>query len=273
MDKRLSLSEAAARICDGMTVAAGGNLLQRGPFALVRELARQGRRDLEIVKTAGSYDVDLLAAAGAVRAASCGYVGFENEFGMAPSYRRTVEAGRVEAREHACYTVIQGLRAAAYGLPFMPAAGFDGSDLPAIRDFRRVVDPYTGASVLTVPPLKPDVAIIHVPVADAAGNGRVYGSQFEDALMAQAATTVLLTAERIVATEELAAQPELTLIPGFLVSGVVLAPGGAWPGGCHPLYEYDADAVLAYLRLDDAISLCRYLDETAARDRGERAAW
>lgn len=267
MDKRLSLSDAAARVPDGATIAVGGNLLHRGPFAFIRELARQGKRDLEIVKTAGAYDVDLLAAAGSLRRVSCGFVGFENEFGLAPSYRRTVESGAVEAAEHACYTVIQGLRAAAFGLPFMPAAGFDGSDLPAARGFRRVADPYTGAEVLAIPPIRPDIAIIHVPEADSEGNGRVYGSQFEDALMVRAARTVMLTAERIVETEDLARQPELTLVPGFLVGAVVHVPGGAWPGSCYPLYDYDAAAVHAYLALAaDPVRLHEYLDETRVRD-------
>ena len=255
---------------DGATLAVGGNLLHRGPFALVRELARQGKLELEIVKTAGAYDVDLLAAAGCLRAASCGFVGFENEFGLAPNYRRAVEGGAVEAREHACYTVIQGLRAAAFGLPFMPAAGFAGSDLPAARGFKRVADPYTGEEVLAIPRLRPDVALIHVPEADVEGNGRIYGTQFEDALMARAAATVILTAERIVPREELARQPELTVIPGLLVSAVVHAPGGAWPGSCHPLYDYDAEAVNAYLEAaGDAERLRAYLAETAARDRSD----
>jgi glutaconate CoA-transferase, subunit A len=260
MDKRVTLTEAAARVYDGETIAVGGNLLHRGPFAFVRELARQGRRALEIVKTAGAYDVDLLAAAGCLRAASCGFVGFENEFGLAPGYRRAVESGAVEAREHACYTVIQGLRASAFGLPFMPAAGFSGSDLPEARGFKRVADPYTGEEVLAIPRLRPDVAVIHVPEADAAGNGRIYGTQFEDVLMAKAAGTVILTAEQIVETAELARQPELTLIPGFLVSAVVHAPGGAWPGSCYPLYDYDAEAVRAYLdAAADAERLAAYL--------------
>lgn len=267
MDKRITLTDAVARVPDGALIAAGGNLLHRGPFAFVRELARQGKRDLEIVKTAGAYDVDLLAAAGCLRRASCGFVGFENEFGLAPAYRRAVEAGAVEAAEHACYTVIQGLRAAAFGLPFMPAAGFDGSDLPAARDFRRVADPYTGVHVLAIPPIRPDLAVIHVPEADAAGNGRVYGTQFEDGLMARAARTVILTAERIVPTEALARRPELTLVPGFLVSAVVHAPGGAWPGSCHPLYDYDPDAVRIYLAAAaDPARLRAYLTETAQRD-------
>ncbi|MGH2585228.1 MAG: CoA transferase subunit A, partial [Dehalococcoidia bacterium] len=104
--------------------------------------------------------------------------------------------------------------------------------------------------------------------ADAAGYGRVYGTRFEDELMVRAAATVILTAEQIVETEDLARQPELTLIPGFLVSAVVHAPGGAWPGSCYPLYDYDADAVRAYLDLAaDPERLRAYLDETAARDR------
>ena len=268
MDKRTTLTEAARRVADGATIAVGGNLLHRGPFAFVRELARQQKRDLEIVKTAGAYDVDLLAAAGCLRAASCGFVGFENEFGMAPSYRRAVEGGMVEAREHACYTVIQGLRAAAYGLPFMPAAGFSGSQIPEARGFKRVADPYTGEEVLAIPRLRPDMAVIHVPEADVDGNARIYGTRFEDELMARAAGTVILTAERIVDRSELARQPELTAIPGFLVGAVVHAPGGAWPGSCHPLYDYDAAAVAAYLdAAREPERLRAYLDETAARDR------
>jgi glutaconate CoA-transferase subunit A len=272
MDKRTALMDAVADVPDGATLAVGGNLLHRGPFAFVREIARQGTRNLEIVKTAGAYDVDLLAAAGCLRAASCGFVGFENEFGLAPSYRRAVEHGTVEAREHACYTVIQALRAAAYGLPFMPAAGFEGSDLPAARGFKRVADPYTGEEVLAIPRLRPDLAVIHVVEADIRGNGRIYGTQFEDVLMAQAAATVILTAERIVDTAELTRQPELTTIPGFLVHAVVHAPGGAWPGSCFPLYDYDADAVRAYLDLArDPERLRAYLDETAARDHAAHA--
>ena len=270
MSKLVSLAEAAAFVRDGDTIACGGNLLHRGPFALVRELARQGRRDLEIVKTAGSYDVDLLAAAGCLRAASCGFVGFENEFGLAPSYRRAVETGAVEAREHACYTVIQGLRAGAFGLPFMPAAGFAGSDLPAARGFRRVRDPYTGVEVIAVPPVRPAWALIHVPEADAAGNARIYGTEFEDVLMSRAAGGVIIAAERILPTEDFVRRPELTRIPAFLVTAVVHAPRGAWPGSCYPCYDYDAEAVREYLSLaGDPDALRTYL---ARCDRSPAAA-
>jgi glutaconate CoA-transferase subunit A len=260
VSKVVGLAEAAALVRDGDTIAVGGNTLHRGPFALVRELARQGRRGLEIVKTAGAYDVDLLAAAGCLAAASCGFVGYENEFGLAPAFRRAVEAGAVEAREHSCYTVIQGLRAAAFGLPFMPAAGLTGSDLPAVRGFRTVRDPYTGAEVYAVPPIRPAWALIHVPEADAEGNARIYGTEFEDVLMSRAARGVIITAERILPPDEPARRPELTRIPGFLVTAVAHVPRGAWPGSCYPHYGYDADGVRAFLEAArDPATLAAYL--------------
>jgi glutaconate CoA-transferase subunit A len=80
---------------------------------------------------------------------------------------------------------------------------------------------------------------------------------------------VIITAERIAEPGELEQRPELQKIPGFLVSAVVPAPRGAWPGSCHPLYDYDPAAVRDYLaRSGDAESLAAYLEETAVRERG-----
>ncbi|HEX5500361.1 MAG TPA: CoA-transferase, partial [Thermomicrobiales bacterium] len=188
-----------------------------------------------------------LCGAGCVRAVSAGYIGFETPFGLAPSYRRAVEHGAVVANEHACYSVIAGMRAAIQGVPFMPIAGFAGSDLPAARGFASVADPYTGRAVYVVPAIAPDVAILHVHEADAAGNGRIVGSEFEDAIMARAARRVILTAERIVDGETFAADPGATTIPGFMVDAVVEAPGGAWPLGCAGRYDYDAAFLAAYV--------------------------
>src|SRR5829696_8177400 len=121
-DKRATLEEAIASVPDGARLALGGNTLHRGPGAAVHEIVRQGKRGLEIVKTAGAYDVDLLAATGCASSAPVGFVGFETVFGMAPGYRRAVERGDLEVKEHACYSVIAGLRAAIQGVPFMPIA-------------------------------------------------------------------------------------------------------------------------------------------------------
>jgi glutaconate CoA-transferase subunit A len=246
-DKRTTLVEAVATVPDGARIALGGNTLHRGPGAAVHEIVRQGKRRLEIVKTAGAYDVDLLCAAECVAAVSAGFVGYETPFGMAPAYRKAVESGMVEAREHACATVIAGLRAAIQGVPFMPVAGLHGSDLPAARGFQAVADPYSEATVYVVPALIPDVAILHVQEADAAGNGRIIGTRFEDVLMAQAARRVVLTAERIVDGAAFTEAPESVAIPSFLVDAVVAAPSGAWPFSCTPYYGYDTAYLAAWV--------------------------
>ncbi|HEX2282908.1 MAG TPA: CoA-transferase [Thermomicrobiales bacterium] len=246
-DKRAIMAEVVATVPDGARIALGGNTLHRGPGAAVHEIVRQEKRGLELVKTAGAYDVDLLCAAGCVAAVSAGFVGYETPFGMAPAYRRAVESGVVEAREHACATVIAGLRAAIQGVPFMPVAGLQGSDLPTARGFRAVADPYSDAHVYVVPALTPDIAILHVQEADSAGNGRILGTRFEDVLMAQAARRVVLTAERITDGAAFAAAPESVAIPGFLVDAVVSAPRGAWPFSCTPHYGYDAAYLAAWV--------------------------
>src|SRR5688572_15898725 len=65
-NKLCTLSSLAARVPDGCALGLGGVFLHRGPFAFVRELARQGRRRLEIIKPSPGYDLDLLCRAGAV---------------------------------------------------------------------------------------------------------------------------------------------------------------------------------------------------------------
>src|SRR3954469_17385377 len=101
-DKRATLAEAIATVPDGARIALGGNTLHRGPGAAVHEIVRQGKRGLEVVKTAGAYAVVLLCPAGSGAVIAAGFVVYETPFGMAPAYRRAVESGVVEAREHAC---------------------------------------------------------------------------------------------------------------------------------------------------------------------------
>ena len=153
------------------------------------------------------------------------------------------------------------MRAASHGLPFEPIVGLTGSDIPAAAGFKTVRDPYSGAELYAVPAIHPDWAILHVQEADAQGNARIYGSPYWDLVMSRAATRVILTAERLVPTEELARLPALTRIPHFLVAAVVHAPEGARPTSCHPDYGVDEAGVRAYLdAADDAERLHRYLD-------------
>src|SRR5438874_3179129 len=180
ISKQTTLAEAIASVEDGSIVALGGNTIHRAPCAAVHELVRQHKRGLELVKTAGAYDVDVLVGTGVADRVSAGFIGFENVFGLAPQYRRAAEQGRIQVKEHACYTVITAMRAAAQGVPFLPIAGMLNSDLMQARSFKTVIDPYSGEELAAVQAIRPDVAILHVQEADEEGNGRIYGSVYED---------------------------------------------------------------------------------------------
>jgi hypothetical protein len=70
------------------------------------------------------------------------------------------------------------------------------------------------------------------------------------------AGTVIVTAEEIV--------PELLKadLIGPLVHHIVIAPKGARPTSCHPLYPVDGEAILDYSeRVTDANSFRSYLKE------------
>lgn len=274
MSKQLSLEQAASLVKDGQVISIGGTLCQRVPAAFVRELARQGRRELELVKPSPGYDIDLLAAAGCVRRLRSGIVSLEAPFGMAPNFRRAVEEGNLEVIENACPTVMASLQAASFGIPFQPIAGLEGSDIPGASGFVKVADPFSGKEVYVVPAIQPNWAIIHASEADVRGNARIYGSPVWDRLMSRAAKRCIITAERILPTDYFAAQPELTVVPELFVEAVVLAPGGAWPTSCHPDYELDEAAIWEYLRrMCEPDGMAGYLEETKARDRlGARVA-
>ena len=248
MSKVITLPEMAALVPDGASLALGGSFLHRGPFAFVRELIRQGRRDLEIIKQSPGYDIDILCRAGCVKKARAGIVAMEGNFGLAPWYRRAVEKKQIVLEEHACMTLTAGLRAAAFGVPFQPVGGVHGSDLAALNRWASVKDPYgSGEDVWVIPAIRPDIAVIHANEVNELGDARVYGTFNWDRIMTRAARKVLVVAERLESVESFAKRPELTLVPSFMVQAVAVVPHGAWPGSCWPLYEVDYPEVEAYM--------------------------
>src|SRR4029450_5506080 len=114
-DKLVDIDRAAATVADGALVALGGGLSARLPMALVRELIRQHRRDLHVVGSAHGIDVDLLIAARAIRVVEESYVGYEQDFGLAPAYRRAAEAGDLGGGGSCCYTHPPQARGGEYG--------------------------------------------------------------------------------------------------------------------------------------------------------------
>ncbi|AKL93866.1 glutaconate CoA-transferase subunit A [Clostridium aceticum] len=264
--KIIFLEEAVLMMKHQDIVALGGNVLHRSPHAFVRQMARQGLRNIEVIKTAGAHDLDLLSAYGVVRRVSAGFVSYETEYGLAQHFRKAVEKGTLEVKEHACYTIIAGLRASAYGIPFMPIRGMIGSDLIEVSGFKTVEDPYSGERMVAVEAIRPDWAVLHVQEADQEGNARIIGPKYEDILMSRAAKNVIITTEAIIDGERLKQQPELIDIPGFLVKAVVHLPGGAKPGTCAGVYDLDKVSLDNFKKIKTAEELKLYLENYELKD-------
>ena len=271
MSKIISMQEAAALVSDGAVLGIGGNVLHRAPMAFIRELIRQRKSNLKLVKTAGAMDVDMLCLGGCVTSVDAGFISYESEFSLAMHYRKAVESGRVKGNEHACSTVISALRAASYGIGFMPVKGLTVSDLIEENDyFTRIQDPFTNEIVTVVKAIRPDVAVIHVQEADEDGNGRITGPLFEDVLLSRAAKNVILTAEHIVPGSLLASGAKKADIPYFLVGGVVHAAKGAAPCSCAGNYDIDAKGIGIFKEIIDQEGLAVYL---SAYEKADRRGW
>src|SRR5512146_1131369 len=198
MPKLMSLTEAIkANVKDGDSVYCAG-FTHLIPFAAGHEIIRQGRRNLALARATPDLIYDQMVAAGCASKIIFSYIGNPG-VGSLRIVRGESEARRLEWEEYSHFGMITRLQAAAAGLPFLPMNLTGAGDLErANPNYRRVVDPYGGGEVIVVPPLHPDVAIVHVQRADASGNAHIWGIIGEQKEVAFAARKVIVTAEEIV---------------------------------------------------------------------------
>jgi glutaconate CoA-transferase subunit A len=143
----------------------------------------------------------------------------------------------------------------------MPVRGFVGSDYLKVRpDFKVIQDPFTGEDVAIVPPLTPNIALIHALKGDPEGNILVDRIE-DDHLLAQASQRVIVSVEEIVSPAALAETPEGLFVSGIYVTALVHAPRGAYPTGCRGYYEHDAAHIRQYVEAAKTTEAFRaYLD-------------
>jgi len=262
MTKLCSLSEAISQyVHDGDTVYCAG-FTHLIPFAAGHEIIRQQRRNLTLARATPDLIYDQMVAAGCAKKLIFSYIGNPG-VGSLRIVRNELEAGRLEWEEYSHFGMISRLQAGAAGLPFIPMNQTAATDLERNNpNIRRVKDPYTGVEVITVPPLHPDVAIIHVQRADINGNSHIWGIIGEQKEVAFASKRVIITAEEIVDESVIRSDPNRTIIPELIVSAVCHVPHCA-----HPSYTqgyYDRDNVF-YLNWDkiseDPANVQSWLDE------------
>jgi glutaconate CoA-transferase subunit A len=231
----------------------GGMHMHNVPMALVRECIRQGKRfETLYAGPSASIAAELLMGAGLVERVLVGYIGYEH-MGLAPVFRRLGESEtkRIVIEEVDSGSLVLGLQAGAWGLPFAPLPrAIERTSLPeaAPQFYRWVTDPYRDEIYLAVPAIRPSVAFIHCQQADEFGNGIFKGSQFTDHLLALASDTLLMQVEGIIDNNQVLKYPLQTGVPAFRTSAVIPINFGCHPTSSHRYYNYDDVHLRLYLQ-------------------------
>lgn len=265
VDKCLSLREAIATyVQDGMSVAIEG-FTAFICFAAGHEIIRQHRRDLTLIRMTPDLIYDQMIAAGVASKLIFSYLGNPG-VGALHCVRRAVETGRpvpLELEEYSHYGLVGRYIAGATKLPFYPLRSYLGSEMPLVNDQIKFLEsPYGDEKVAVVPPLHPDLAILHAQRADRQGNTQLWGLLGVQKEVAFAARKVIIVAEEIVDEAIIRADPNRTLIPGLIVDAVVHLPYGAYPSYVQGYYDRDNAFYLMWDKLSrDPQRVQDWLDE------------
>jgi len=263
VDKRMSEQEAIARfVHDGDYLGTELYGTVRAPMSLTRELIRQGKRDLRLAGQ-GVTELDLIIAAGLVKAMDFTYIGLE-VYGVSNALRRAVESGQIEkVVEWSNGGITWRFKAASMGVPFIPVRAMLGTDTFNYSAAKAVECPFTGEIVCLLPALILDVGLIHVHRADKHGNAQIDGISGFAFEMSRACKRLIISAEEIVPSDEIRRYPDRTIIPYYLVDAVVEAPFGSYPGEMCYLYERDEERIKEWVAASKTAEGAQaYLDDT-----------
>lgn len=258
IDKRMTEAEAVSRfVYDGCYIGTELYGTVRCPMSLVREVVRQGFRDLRVAGQ-GVTELDLWLAAGIVNALDITYIGLE-VYGVSNALRREVESGRLSrVVEWSNAGISWRFKATALGVPFIPVRSMLGTDTLKYSAAKVVECPFTGEKLALLPALILDVGLMHVHRADRYGNCQVEGITGFGVEFARACKRLIISAEEIVDTDEIRRYPDRTIVPYYLVDAVVHAPFGSHPGEMAYLYCRDEPEIKAWV-------------EASATEEGARA--
>ncbi|SRR6266404_662944 len=269
VDKLTTVPDAVARLVrDGDYLAIGGFGCNRIPTAVAQEIVRQGKQNLSFAGHTATHDFQILCAGNLLgrgktlaRVDIAYVVGLEAR-GLSPHARRVLESGEVHFTEWTNYALAVRLQAAAMGVPFLPTRTMLGTDTFRQSAGKLIECPFTGAKLVALPALYPDVAAIHVHEADRFGNCRLVGTTVADLELARASKRLIVTCERLIPTDEFRRDPSRTAIPFFCVDAVCEVPFGSYPGNMPGEYFSDEAHVRAWLEAERDLATFRaFLDK------------
>jgi glutaconate CoA-transferase subunit A len=249
----------AALVHDGSVLAMEG-FTHLIPFAAGHEVIRQGRRNLTLIRMTPDLLYDQMIGMGCASRLVFSWGGNPG-VGSLHRFRDAIQTGwpaPLAIEEHSHADMAARYQAGASGLPFAVLRGYLGSDIPKHNaSIRSVTCPFTGEVLTATRALNPDVAIVHAQRADRKGNVLIQGITGIQKEAVLASKQSIVTVEEIV--ERLDAPINSCVIPGWVVTYVCEAPGGAFPSYAHGYYQRDN----AFCKAWDGIS----------RDREVFTAW
>jgi glutaconate CoA-transferase subunit A len=264
-DKLVSMREAIATyVGDNSSVTIEG-FTAFICFAAGHEIIRQRRRNLTLTRMTPDLIYDQMIAAGVASKLVFSYLGNPG-VGSLHCIRRAVEkAGpcRLELEEYSHYGLVGRYAAGASRLPFFPLRSYVGSDMLQVNPLIKLIDdPYGSGKIAVVPPLNPDVAILHAQRADRQGNTQLWGLLGMQKEVAFAAKHVIVVVEEVIDEATVRGDPNRTLIPGLIVDAVVHEPFGAHPSYVQGYYDRDNESYLLWDKLSqDHAAVEAWLDE------------
>lgn len=237
-------------INDGDYIAIGGFGANRIPTAIVHEIARQKKKKLGFAGHTSTHDFQILVAGGCLDRCDAAYIVGLEARGLSPNARRAIQDGTIKVTEWSNAALSWRLKAAAMGIPYMPARSMLGTDTFRYSAAKETICPFTGKKLAALPALYPDFAAIHVHKADIYGNCQVKGASVSDQDLAKASKRLVITAEEIVPTDEIRNDPGSTFIPFWCVDAVMEVPYGSYPGNMPERYFSDEDHIKQWLTLE-----------------------
>jgi len=247
MGKVMDLREAVKLIKSGDCVSFVGGVLRNKSMVVAREIIRQGTRNLHLQSFASDLEADMLIGAGSVSKVESVYTGLMG-YGLAPNFRRAVEAGEVEAIDMPESAFAAKFRARGMGIPFGVTASLNGTDLARnLKEAKEITCPFTGRKLIALPAANPDVAVIHAHRADTAGNlqfDEIRPMEYFEYVLA--AKKVIATVEEIVSVDYTYSHSDRTVVPGVFIGAVVRAPWGTHPEALEGRYSTDSAHLRVY---------------------------
>ncbi len=231
----------AALVRDGDIVAIEG-FTHLICFAAGHEIIRQRKRDLTLARLTPDLIYDQMVAAGTARKLVFSWLGNPGVGGLHAIRRRVEDAdpAPLELEEYSHFGMVGRYTAGASNLPFFPLRSYFETDLPRANPLiRPIKSPFGDETVYAVPPLRPDVTIVHAQRADAEGDTQMWGLLGCQKEAAFAADRVIVVVEELVDEAVIRADPNRTVIPGLIVDAVVVEPWGAHPSYVQGAYDRD----------------------------------